>query len=112
MAHEQDLLKDRSANGTSVSVGRAWRIIEEQHPGLVGLDAALTRRCRGASFSTLKAGYCRGIADRPSKPLFSRAVQGSSGSRRRLMPALASSTTISQDTSTRPGLKYTSAAFF
>ena len=50
--------RDRPVNGTSVSVGRARRIIKDR------------------------------------------------------LPALASSTTISQDTPTRPGLKYTSAAFF
>jgi hypothetical protein len=34
-------IKDRSANGTSASVGRAARITRSNSRGLIGLDAAL-----------------------------------------------------------------------
>ena len=47
---------------------------EEQYPGLVGLDATLASRCRGASYPRSRPDLSR--ARRPVlKPLFSRAVR-------------------------------------
>ena len=53
--------KDRSANGTSASVGRAGRITRsnKQQPGLAGLDATLASRCRGASYPHSRPDFPR-----------------------------------------------------